>query len=95
MAPLRRQHLIKRCDRVALKGRQGATAEHQRIGGQDSWTAGVGDDREPWPLGAKRLLAEHIRKLEQIGELVDPKHAATAKCGIEDLIAARQGTGVG
>ena len=49
----------------------------QRVGGQHAGAAGVGDDRQARALGA-RLLGEHLRHVEQVGDAVHAQHAACA-----------------
>lgn len=95
VAPLGRQHGIEGGQALAREFRQLAAVEHQGVGGEHAWAAGVSDDRQPRTGGSPRLFGQHIGQIEQVGEAIHPQHAATPQRRLQHRITAGQGTGVG
>ncbi len=70
-----------------------AAAGDQRVGGKDAGAAGVGHDRQA-RSGRAGLLGEDLGHVEQLGDRVDPQHAAAPEGGVEHLVAAGERAGV-
>ena len=56
-----------------------------RVGGEDPWSAAVGDDRDARSF-RQRLVDEQVRGLEQLLERVDPDHAGLTEQGVDDAV---------
>jgi hypothetical protein len=74
MTPVGREKLIEAVHALGRKLGQFAAAGHQRVGGQDGGTAGVGQNGKPWTSGT-RLPAEHFRHIEEIGDIVNAQNS--------------------
>ena len=57
MIRMGQKNLVKGIDCFAGQFRQLAVLGHQLIGGQHPWAAGIGEDREPGPLGRGYLAS--------------------------------------
>ena len=91
MAPLRGQDTVKRLANLRRKNSQFAAAGKQRIGGQNTGSAGIGNDCEASP-GGPRLLGEHIGHRKQIGNGVHAQHPGPPEGGIQHFVAAGKRT---
>ncbi len=93
MAPVRRQERIQLFYGRRRQFRQFASRGEQRIGGQHSRAAGVGDNRQPRTSWA-RLLIERLGEIKKLRDGVDAQHAAPPESSIQNVILAGQRAGV-
>ena len=93
VTPVRRQQLVEGLYRLLRQLRQFTAVADQRVGREHAGSAGVGQDRQPRPF-RPRLLGKHLGHVKKVGDIVDPKHAASAKRGVQNLIAAGERAGV-
>ena len=93
MAPVSWEKLIQSFQSFFGEHRELPPIGDERIGSEDSRSAGIGDNGEPWSFRT-RLLAENFRHIEQVGNAVNPQDAGAPEGGIENFVASCKRPGV-
>src|SRR5437899_9331299 len=87
MAPVSWEKLIQSFQSFFGEHRELPPIGDERIGSEDSRSAGIGDNGEPWSFRT-RLLAKNFRHVEQVGNAVNPQDAGAPEGGIENFVAS-------
>ena len=93
VTPVGREEFIQAFENFRGKLRKFSAVRYQRVGGQYTRSASIGQDGEPRAFGAG-LPAEHFRHVEQVGDGVDPKNSRAAEGCVQHLVTARERPGV-
>ena len=84
-----RKEFVQLLQRRFGKPGQFAAVRDQRVGGQHTRSASVGQNRQPRASGP-RLLAQHFGHVKEVGDVVHTQHAAAAEGRIENFVASGQ-----
>ena len=87
MAPVRGKKLVQGLHRFRGELGQLPSVRTAAIGREHARTAGIRHDSQPRSFGS-RLLREHFRHVEQIGDRLHPQYPRPPECRVEHLVAS-------
>ena len=66
--PVGRKKIVQSVDGIGRENGQLATCSHQRVGGENTRSAGVGDDGQVW-TARPRLFGQRLGDVEEVGDV--------------------------
>ena len=91
--PVRREKVIELAEWFGRQHGKFAAGRDESVGCQHAGTAGIGDDAEPRPARA-RLLAQDLRHIKKVRDVLHAQHAAATERGFQHLVTSGQRSGV-